>query len=555
MIRAFRADRKFCSAGALVLISVTAWAQVPVINPHGVVNGGSFMSPGLPGGSIARGSLFTIFGQNLGPGTAVQASSVPFSNTLAGVSVQVTQGKVTLNAIPYAAGANQINAIMPSGTPLGLVSVRVTFNDIQSNPSPVNIVNSSVGILGAQGPGVIQNFISQSNQPVNSPFKPAMPGQIEIMWATGLGPVTFPDNNTPKSGNLPTPLEVWVGGQPVTNIMYDGRSSYPGVDEIIFNVPASAPLGCWVPVQVRTEGIMLSNAVTMAITADGSPCKEPGNPLGQKLLTGGNIGVVGLTRIQAQSGFVTPVNQTIDLATLSLRQEISGPFPFNPLFSFPPAGSCTLYTAPGDLLGDDSLPGTAPSGAYLSAGPIFSVSGAINVGSVPAFNAPLPTQIVGVELQVGTKDKLVFDAGSTVGMSSQGGGNLSGFSVATTMPGVLTWTNEDQIQIIDRSQPLNITWSGAATGSTVMILGVNSDQPSDSSAAFLCVAPGNSTSFTVPSYILYGVHATRGWPFQSQAELFVGALPLANPATFQETGLDLGGAYPVVIQSKQVIFQ
>ncbi len=513
------------------------------------------MSPGLPGGSIARGSLFTIFGQNLGPATPVGVTSLPFATTLGGVSIKVTQGSAALDAIPYAVGANQVNAIMPSTTPLGLVSVRLTFNGAQSNPSPVNIVNSSVGIIGAQGPGVIQNFNSQTDQPVNSPFTPAKPGQIEILWATGLGPVTFPDNNTPKSGNLPTPIEVWIGGQSVTDFRYNGRSSYPGVDEIIFTVPNGAPLGCWVPVQIRTDGSMLSNAVTMAITSDGSPCTEPSNPLGQKLLTGGKIGVVGLTRIAAHSGFSGSVDQTIDLATLSLRQETGGAFPFNPLFSFPPPGTCTMYTAPGDLFADDSLPGTAPSGGYLSAGATFTVSGATTIENVPAFNAPLPTEMVGIKLQVGKQDSLIFNPGTTVGMSSQGSTDLSGFSVATIMPPVLNWTNKNQIQTIDRTQPLDITWSGAPSGSTVVILGMNSDQPSNSTAAFLCVAPPDSTSFTIPSYILYGVRATRGWPYKSQAELFVGALPLAKPVTFQERGLDLGVAFPLMISSKQVIFK
>jgi uncharacterized protein (TIGR03437 family) len=221
---------KFGAITALIFFSSAARAQTPVINPHGIVNGGSFMSPGLPGGSIAQGSLFTIFGENLGPATTVQPAALPFPNTLGGVSVSITQGSVTMPAIPYNAGANQINAIMPSTAPLGLVSVRVTFNGVPSNPSPVNVVNSSVGILGAQGPGVIQNFNSQTDQPVNTPFIPATPGQLVILWATGLGPVTFPDNVTPTSGSLPTPIEVWVGGQSVTNIQYDGRSSYPGVD-------------------------------------------------------------------------------------------------------------------------------------------------------------------------------------------------------------------------------------------------------------------------------------------------------------------------------------
>jgi uncharacterized protein (TIGR03437 family) len=553
VVRAKKVHLKIRATAIVAFASIAATAQ-PVINPHGIVNGGSFISPGLPGGSIARGSLFTIFGQSLGPTTPVGVTSLPFSTTLGGVSIKVTQGAVALDAIPYAVGANQVNAIMPSSTPLGLVSVRLTVNGTQSNPSPVNIVNSSVGIIGAQGPGVIQNFNSQTDQPVNSPFKPAQPGQIEILWATGLGPVTFPDNITPKSGNLTTPLEVWVGGQPVTDIRYNGRSSYPGVDEIIFTVPTSAPVGCWVPVQIRTEGSILSNAVTMAITADGSPCKEPSNPLGQKLLTGGRIGVVGLTRIAAQSGLSGSVDQIIDLATLSLRQE-TGAFPFNPLFSFPPAGTCTMYTAPGDLFGDDSLPGTAPSAGYLSAGATFSISGATSIANIPAFDAPLATQMVGIKLQAGAQDSLIFNPGIRVGMSSQGSTDLSGFSVATIMPPVLTWTNKNQIQTIDRTQPLDITWSGAPSGSTVMILGMNSDQSSNSTAAFLCVAQPDSTSFTVPSYIFYGVRATRGWPYKSQGELFVGALPLAKPVTFPETGLDLGVAFPVVISSKQVIFK
>ena len=43
------------------------WAQLPAIYPHAIVNAASFYSPGLPGGSIARGSIFTIFGAALGP--------------------------------------------------------------------------------------------------------------------------------------------------------------------------------------------------------------------------------------------------------------------------------------------------------------------------------------------------------------------------------------------------------------------------------------------------------------------------------------------------------
>ena len=46
----------------------------PAIFDRGLVNSASFMAAGLPGGSIAQGSTFSIFGQNLGP-----SSSPPLS--------------------------------------------------------------------------------------------------------------------------------------------------------------------------------------------------------------------------------------------------------------------------------------------------------------------------------------------------------------------------------------------------------------------------------------------------------------------------------------------
>src|ERR1700677_2771050 len=41
----------------------------PAILQHGIVNAASRMPPDVPGGSIARGSLFTIYGVRLGPET------------------------------------------------------------------------------------------------------------------------------------------------------------------------------------------------------------------------------------------------------------------------------------------------------------------------------------------------------------------------------------------------------------------------------------------------------------------------------------------------------
>ena len=64
-------------------------AQPPQISYRGVLNAADFLPAGLPGGSIARGSIFSIFGANLGPANS-PALAFPLSTTLGGVSARVT---------------------------------------------------------------------------------------------------------------------------------------------------------------------------------------------------------------------------------------------------------------------------------------------------------------------------------------------------------------------------------------------------------------------------------------------------------------------------------
>ena len=49
----------------------------PAISPNGVVNAAGYLAPGFANAGIARGSLFLIFGNYLGPDSLVQAASFP----------------------------------------------------------------------------------------------------------------------------------------------------------------------------------------------------------------------------------------------------------------------------------------------------------------------------------------------------------------------------------------------------------------------------------------------------------------------------------------------
>ena len=116
-----------------VALTSTAWA-VPSFESKSVLNAASFLPPEIPGGSIAQGSIFTIFGTGLGPDVDVSAAEFPLSTELGGISISVDNGsKVAVAAIPLFGRATQINAIMPSDAPLGQAMMTVTYNG-ESSP-------------------------------------------------------------------------------------------------------------------------------------------------------------------------------------------------------------------------------------------------------------------------------------------------------------------------------------------------------------------------------------------------------------------------------------
>ena len=126
-------------AALLFVFSTAAFAQQPLIYSRSVYNAASYMPSGVPGGAIARGSIFSLFGSNLGPSPAVSASAFPLGTALGGVSINVVQGSNTVSAIPLYVSASQINAIMPSNAPLGLASLQVVSGYFKSNLAPVQI--------------------------------------------------------------------------------------------------------------------------------------------------------------------------------------------------------------------------------------------------------------------------------------------------------------------------------------------------------------------------------------------------------------------------------
>ena len=114
-----------------------AGAQVPLVEPGGVVDAASFTSPVVPG------SLISIFGEHLAA-VAESATTVPLPFNLEGVSVSFNGVAAPLLFI----SAQQINAQLPwEVSTAGPVSVVVTNGATSSTAQAVQVGSFSPSLF------------------------------------------------------------------------------------------------------------------------------------------------------------------------------------------------------------------------------------------------------------------------------------------------------------------------------------------------------------------------------------------------------------------------
>jgi hypothetical protein len=81
--------------------------------------------------TIAQGSIFVLFGQNMGPATTVGVSTFPLPPVLGGTSLTITSGSTKLPCPMIYSSCHQVAAILPSNTPVGSVEISVTISATQ----------------------------------------------------------------------------------------------------------------------------------------------------------------------------------------------------------------------------------------------------------------------------------------------------------------------------------------------------------------------------------------------------------------------------------------
>jgi uncharacterized protein (TIGR03437 family) len=537
-----------------------------------VTNAASFVTPGQANYGIAPGSLVTIFGAGIGPATPAALQSLPLTPSgFADVRVQLTTGTTTLDVPVFYASDTQVNALLPSNTPLGDGTMTLTFNGTASPPYPTRVLKTGVGIFGRNkqgfGPGVEQAALTPNQIVTDTLLEPASPGQIVILWATGLGAVQGNELAQPLPGDLGIPTEIYVGGQVVTPL-YAGRSGCcAGTDQIQLVFPDNIA-GCYVPVLVKTGGLV-SNTVTLAAVSQDGLCSDPGGLTAAdltQLSSGASLVSATVSLHRSILSGQPATNRDFALATfrtLTIPADLSTEFEF----TIPAVGSCTVGQSRRDGQGQtptapDYIPADALSvfplrekiPAYLNAGSLQITSGS----SAQPLDADSFTRYSMLLGPPNESSSTFFDPGTVTVSNAQTPGPVGLFNQAVTLsaPPQVTGVQQDSgnvlqgtPSVIDRTKPLTVQWSGGdaahdlaviAGFKTVTSLG-GGFQGTTATGWFVCTASMDSGAFTVPPDVLLSMPTGLPVPGPGTA----GQLPWIpgsglSDATKQKSSLSVG---------------
>ncbi|MEI9814821.1 MAG: hypothetical protein WDO18_20255 [Acidobacteriota bacterium] len=511
-------------------LAASTQAQVaPTI--RSVANAASNTDALLPNSAIARGSMFVIKGENMGPPAITVANTFPLLTTYLGTSIKVTTpgNEKQFDAIIYYTGTAQVAAILPSAVPEGQASLRLTYNGLASQTFNINVVKSNFGAftINSSGAGESIAFNASNALGVLSPVNPAKPGDILSFWGTGLGPIDADETKAAPQFDMTTvPVQAWVGGK-TADIVFRGRNSCcTAVDTIYIRVPAGVS-GCVTPVTFKV-GDQYTNTTLIPTTQSGNLCSPNSPTVTQsdlsQLVTKTSLwyGSIFLNRSSAfPNTSVQPVGTTADqgVGVFTRLQVYPGWVGFTNWDVVHPR-SCNVVTS-GGLLGSGTF-------TFLDAGQL-SVNGPAGFASMN--RDPLSGGYYGL---LGGSGQYVVPGTFTV---TSGFLNNDTATVSLTYTTPVVWTNFSQLASIDRNAGATITWTGGDPNGFVQVFAYGTlvnTQGGQVATGITCVAPSGDHSFTIPPYILAALP-----PTQAGNPAILGISGFAAPKKISGGGLDL----------------
>ena len=249
-------------------------ATTPRMFSGGVVSNASFIPSGSPGGEISGGMFAAIFGESFA-GDTIQVSTVPFPVTLGSTSVMFDN----LPAPMVAVSPGQLVVVVPQGVAGPAVEVVVRRGSEAGPAQSVPVAPIRPGLFSqsanGSGPGAIQNILNSGGVQLNTFQTPARPNQAVTIFGTAFGPTQtpVPDGFASSGANrILAPAQIMIGPQMVEPLFFGLSPNSPHLYQANAVIPRNAQTGCSVPVKAIIDGVE-SNIVTIAITANGSPCQ------------------------------------------------------------------------------------------------------------------------------------------------------------------------------------------------------------------------------------------------------------------------------------------
>jgi uncharacterized protein (TIGR03437 family) len=563
-----------------------------------VVNSASYAPLGAPNAGIAQGSLFVVFGFALGPTTLIQ-SDYPLSTNLSGTSVKVTVGGVSTNALLLYTLTTQLAAILPSATPTGSGFLEVTYKGQTGPPVPIVVVPSAFGTYTVSSNGLGSGIVTGADYVLKTASHPAKPGDVLILWGTGLGGISTDESLRPPVENRFSP-QVFVGNLQA-KVQYAGRSNCcSGLDQINFEVPAGIE-GCLVPIVVKT-GSIVGNFSTIPVSSN-STCSDsvgfaPDLVSRAAAGTNLNLGVVAIGPVPILQFLGFPISEAAAHGLSVLLGKSVAPGDLRKLLRAEPSQRRSVAIellrkygvhSRSDVrrvqneiratLGEDSqgvvasfqslsnLAAIAPQlmSDFPSSGTCIAFQRTPSAGAgAGAISRGLDASAtLSISSPEGTKTLSKFKEGDyqallgsaltpfqaplgSYRISGTGGRDVGAFSASLNFTSSLQWSNKSVIGTVDRSQPLSINFSGGPATGHVIFGGFADGQ---GGAAFVCVDDIRKGTITVPAHVLSVLPATgphRGY-------LFLTLHPFET--TFSAPGLDTGFFANFSTDSRDVQFR
>jgi uncharacterized protein (TIGR03437 family) len=498
-----------CRIAVLAFGLAAALHAAPVVSS--IVNAASYLPPSLPNSGVAQGALFIIFGSGLGPSTAVQAASYPLPTTagIGGTTIQVTVNGTTENCIMFYSSASQVIAILPSSTPVGNGTLKLSFEG-STGSSAIQVQAADFGALTLNGAGFGPAVVTdQSNTPITL-VHPAHPGDSLTLWGTGMGAYSGNETEPPMGApNLASQTQVLVGNQ-TANVEYAGRGGgSPGLDQIDFTVPSGLS-GCHVSLTVAIGGVT-GNITSLAVAPAGqATCGDSNGVFTQanveQAMSSGSITIGG-----------AQVYRVGDLPDVFLGG--IGPYPLNSFIRSlagdlaPSIGSCVAYEV--------------AAGSFSVTDPYAPVTW-LGMGAQLTITGPSGTKTIGENSNGTFLDTLATPPATWVAPGSYtlsnsggaGGSNIGAFSWDLTLPANVTPTNIPGS--VSLSQDLTLNWTGGSAFPIVAIFGyagvpLNVSNTDIAYSQFVCTAEGSAGQFTIPAAVMgilpengFGQFAVKG---------------------------------------------